>query len=124
MARSDRKVPTPPPGTGKRGAALWRDVLGTYELEQHELALLHEAVRTVDLLDALAALVDTEGLTAESSQGSRVHPAVVEARSQRLALARILAALRLPAGEEESGTERRPQRRGGARGVYALRPGA
>ena len=124
MARVERKVPAPPRGTGRGGAALWRDVLTEYELEEHEMALLREAIRTVDTLDALAALVADEGLIADSSQGSRIHPAVVEARSQRLALARVLAALRLPAGEEESGTARRPQRRGGARGVYQLRPGA
>ena len=33
------------------------DVLAKYELEQHELALLREATRTVDDLDALAAVL-------------------------------------------------------------------
>ncbi|HLM07095.1 MAG TPA: hypothetical protein VK402_18085 [Blastococcus sp.] len=43
----------------------------------------------------------------------------MEARQQRIALARLLAALRLPAGEEEAG-DRRPQRRMGVRGVYGV----
>lgn len=116
------KIPTAPPGTKSSGRRLWRDVLGKYELEEHELALLREAVRTVDLLDDLAALVEAEGLMLDSSSGPRMHPALVEARQLRIALARILAALRLPAGEEGDQQEsRRPQRRVGARGVYGVR---
>jgi hypothetical protein len=50
------------------------------------------------------------------------HPAVVEARQQRLALARLLAALRLPAGaEDDLAAGRRPQRRVGVRGFYGPR---
>ncbi|MDQ3452051.1 MAG: hypothetical protein M3493_05025 [Actinomycetota bacterium] len=40
----------------------------------------------------------------------------MEARQQRIALARLLAALRLPAGE----VEQRPQRRVGVRGTYGI----
>jgi hypothetical protein len=103
---------------------LWRDVLGKYELEEHELALLREAVRTVDQLDALSALVDREGLVVEGPHGSKAHPAVTAAQSLRICLARILAALRLPAGDQgDASVARRPQRRTGVRGVYQL-PGA
>ena len=45
-------------------------MLGKYELEQHELALLGEMVRTVDLLDQLAAIVAREGLMVEGPHGS------------------------------------------------------
>lgn len=109
------KTPGAPKGTGASGRALWRDVLGKYELEQHELALLREAVRTVTDLDKLAAVVAAEGVTL----GSRPHPALAESRQLRIALARLLGALRLPAGDEDA-TIRRPQRRVGARGVYAI----
>ena len=53
----------------------------------------------------------------------RVHPAIVEARQLRIALARLSASLRLPAGEEGDEPQhlRRPQRRGAARGVYGVR---
>jgi hypothetical protein len=44
---------------------------------------------------------------------------LVEARQQRIGLARLLAALRLPAGEEEA-DDRRPQRQMGVRGVYGV----
>jgi hypothetical protein len=112
-------TPQPPKGAGAAGAKLWREVLAEYELEQHELLLLREAVRTIDALDALEARVSADGPLLGSSQGDRAHPALVEARQQRIALARLLAALRLPAGEEEAG-DRRPQRRMGVRGVYGV----
>ncbi len=115
-------VPKPPTSTGTAGRRLWSSVLVEYELEQHEIALLTEAVRTVDQLDDLAALVDRDGLLLDSPTGPRIHPAAVEARQARIALARLLAALRLPAGEEDEGQdERRPQRRSGVRGVYQPR---
>src|SRR3954467_7144684 len=106
--------PKPPRGAQRAGKALWDAVLDEYELEEHELLLLREAVRTVDTLDALEARVAADGPLLGSSQGERAHPALVEARQQRIALARLLAALRLPAGQEEAG-DRRPQRRMGVR---------
>lgn len=110
--------PTPPAGTGASGARLWADVVDAFELEEHELALLVEAVRTIDLLDELDQAVKDEGAIVESPQGRKANPAAVEARQQRIALARILAALRLPSGDEAD--ETRPQRRVGARGVYGI----
>jgi len=115
------QTPPSPEGTGPSGAALWTDVLSKYELEEHELAMLREAVRTVDHLDGLHALVEAEGLMTTGPHGSKPHPALVEARQLRIALARVLAALRLPAGEEEDqAAGRRPQRRSGVRGVYGI----
>jgi hypothetical protein len=115
------KIPAPPKGTKAEGAKLWRDVLGRYELEQHEMALLREAVRTVDLLDALAAIAAREGLMVKGPHGDKPHPAVTESRQQKIALARLTAALRLPAGAEgDQAAGRRPQRRVGFRGPYAV----
>lgn len=91
------KVPVVPKGTGAGGARLWRDILGAYELQEHEMALLREAVRTVDQLDQLHAMVNREGLIIGGPHGSKPHPALTEARQQRIALARVLAALRPPA---------------------------
>lgn len=111
------RIPAPAKGIGPSGRELWRDVLSKYELEEHELALLREACRTADDLDALAAVSAREGVTVDG----RIHPAVVEARQLRVTLARLVAALRLPAGDEDDqAAGRRPQRRVGARGVYAI----
>jgi hypothetical protein len=122
----DQPVSAAPRGAKAAGKRLWRSVLQEYELEEHEAALLREMVRTVDQLDALQAAVDRDGLmVAGPGMARRVHPAAVEARQARIALARLAAALRLPAGDEDSadaktGT-RRPQRRVGVRGPYRLR---
>lgn len=122
MAKS--QVPAPPRGTGRSGARLWRDVLGKYELEEHETALLIEACRTVDQLDGLHAILEREGLVVEGPHGSKAHPALTAAQQLRITLARIVAALRLPAGEEDEGAgSRRPQRRVGVRGVYGFPAG-
>jgi hypothetical protein len=112
--------PKPPAGAQQADKALWNAVLDDYLLEEHELLLLREMVRTVDVLDELEARVAADGVMLSSSQGDRAHPALVEARQQRITLARLQAALRLPAGEEGEGENRRPQRGSGARGVYSL----
>ena len=113
---------TVPKGTGAAGARLWHSVVDDYELEEHELALLVEAVRTVDVLNELEADVRGTGPIVSSPQGDKANPALVEARQQRIALARLLAALRLPAGEEgDQQSSARPQRRVGVRGIYGIR---
>lgn len=114
--------PKPPAGTRTGGARLWRAVLADYELDEHELALLREAVRCVDLCDELDACVKRDGAVIDSPQGLKAHPAAVEARQQRITLARLIAALRVPLGDEgERSGNARPQKRAGVRGVYGIR---
>ncbi|MFN8019834.1 MAG: hypothetical protein U0P45_17200 [Acidimicrobiales bacterium] len=107
------KPPPAPAGTGPSGRRLWRSVTADFDLAEHELALLREAVRTVDQLDALAAVVADAGSMVDTPQGPKVHPALVEARQLRLVLARLVASLRVPDEEGEQ-----PQRRGAARRPY------
>lgn len=111
------KVPVPPEGLAESGRALWSAVLTDFVLDEHETTILREACRTADSLDGLQELLDVEGLMSSSSQGSRVHPALVELRQQRVTFARLLTALRIPTGESEG----RTQGRGAPRGVYGLR---
>ena len=121
---ADDSIPKAPTGTRAAGKRLWDAVLADYVLEQHELGLLREMVRTTDLLDELDAVIRRDGLIVAGPGGAdRVHPAAVEARQARIALARLSAALRLPAGEEGDTQKdaRRPQRRVGARGVYRIK---
>lgn len=121
MSTSER----PPTGTRAPGRRLWASVMDDYDLDEHELALLREAVRTVDLLDLLDAEVREAGPIVASPQGPRANPAAVEARQQRITLARLLAALRLPSGESgDTQATARPQRRVGTRGVYGIAGGA
>ena len=113
--------PRPPTGTGAAGRRLWVSVVSDYEMDEHELAVLTEATRTVDLLDELDAAIRSEGAIVDSPQGRRANPAVVEARQSRVVLARLLAALRMPVGEAgDEQANARPRRRG-PRGVYGVR---
>lgn len=115
-------MPSPPPETGPSGLRLWREVLSEYEFDEHEMALFREMVRTVDMLDALAEQVRADGLmVAGPGLTKRVHPAAIEARQQKIALARLSAALRLPTGEEGDHQAGARQRRVGVRGVYGVR---
>jgi len=116
-----RDIPKPPSGTRASGRRLWASIVTVFELEEHELALLREAVRTVDTLDRLDAVVRADGGMIDTPSGVKVHPGLVEARQLRIALARLLAALRLPDGEVGAESQGRRQRRAGARGVYGIR---
>lgn len=122
---TEQTAQPPPDGLGRNGLALWSSVVDEYDLEEHERALLAQAARTVDLLDELDKAVRREGAMVTGPQGLTAHPAAREARAQSITLARLLAALRLPAGEEgdqQAGARvRRPQRRSGARGTYGIR---
>lgn len=96
---------------------MWRAITAGFELDEHELTLLREAARTVDLLDALEAEVKRAGAVVDSPQGRKANPAAVEARQQRLTLARLLVALRIPT-EESQGSGRTQSRP--IRGVYGV----
>ena len=99
----------PPEGLKAGGAELWRSVMARWEIDwPHEARLLLEICRMADLLDVLQA-------QSESDAADRGW-AMVELRQQRIAFARLTAALRIP---DEA--DRRPQRRSGVRGVYQPR---
>lgn len=106
-------TPKAPPNLKAGGRKLWRAVTDDYELGEHEQAVLLEACRTVDALESLEDIVRAEGVTNLSPQGVRAHPALVEARQQRVTLAKLVAALRIPLEDEQE--VGRTQRRVGVR---------
>jgi hypothetical protein len=115
----------PEAAEGLRAVArrLWNAVQAEFELGEHERALLTAMCRQVDRLDELEALITAEGLMVCGHGTVKMHPAVVEARQSAIAVARIGAALRLPAGEEDEDAQP-GQRWAGVRGVYQIRGGA
>src|SRR3954471_20307218 len=89
-------IPEPAPeGTGPAGRRLWDAISREYELEEHELVLLRQAVRVADTCTDLQAMLDRDGLMLQD----RIHPASVELRQQRLLLGRLIVALRVPLGD-------------------------
>ncbi|PWV49219.1 hypothetical protein [Nocardiopsis sp. L17-MgMaSL7] len=114
----EEKIPGPPPGTGPAGRKLWASVVTDFGLDPHEELLLVQAVRCADRLDAMAEALTGASLTVANRHGDQVsHPLLVESRQQSALLAKLLASLRLPSGDEDA----RPQRRGAARGAYGVR---
>jgi hypothetical protein len=114
---SPRKTPA---GLGTAGKELWLSVVEEWELDVHEKHLLLQACRTSDRLDAMAEILATAPMTVENKRGDTVpHPLLTESRQQSLTLSRLLASIRMPAGDEADMS--RPQRRGGARGSYGIR---
>lgn len=107
----------PPQGLGRRARALWGAVTAALDLDERDLALLGEACRVSSRLDELDAILRREGAMCEG----KIHPALVEARQQEIAFARLIVAMRLP--EDLSlPSHGRPQRRG-TRGFYHPRHG-
>lgn len=109
------RIPPPPRGAQAAGKRLWRAVLTDYELGEHELSLLRQAVRVADVCEELQGLVDRDG----PMRDGRAHPALVELRAQRILLARLVVALRVPMGDEDAVAGRSQYR--GVRGVYGIR---
>lgn len=107
---SDVRTPT---GLKTAGRDLWKKAIDEFDLSDLELAQLEEAARIRDRIKDLDKAVVTDGVMIPSSQGSRLHPAISEARQQRLALARMLATLALPGLEEDHLPATR-----GVRGIY------
>ncbi len=110
-------TPEPAPeDTGADGRRLWDAITREYELEEHELVLLRQAVRVADTCTDLQAMLDRDGLLLRD----RIHPASVELRQQRLLLGRLIVALRVPLGDTGDEHASRTQYRG-LRGPYAPR---
>jgi hypothetical protein len=114
------RIPRAPKGAGPSGQRAWRAILGEFELDEHERALVTALVRQIDRLDELEELIEVEGLMVSGHGTVKMHPAVVEARQSAIAVARISAALRLPSGEQDGQDVPGWQRRTGARGVYSI----
>jgi hypothetical protein len=105
-----------PEGIGPAGRRLWEAISREYELAEHELVLLRQAVRVADTCTDLQAMLDRDGLLVRN----RIHPASVELRQQRLLLGRLIVALRVPSGDTGDEDAPRAQYRG-LRGPYAPR---
>jgi len=121
-----KPIPSPPAGLRASGRRLWHSVLTDFELAEHELVLLRQACRSADVCDQLGSVLAADGVMATTRLGEqKVHPALVELRQQRLVLARLIVALRVPLGDQEdqspsvsvSSPAARLQRRA-LRGVY------
>jgi hypothetical protein len=94
---SDAPIPRSPAGLGSRGRRLWKSVVGDFDLSEGESALLLEACRCLDGIEALSQAVAAEPMTTTGSRDQEVvNPLRPELRSERLLLAKLLAQLDVP----------------------------
>lgn len=121
---TDRPVPRAPEGLEPAGRALWRavheDLGDDFELDAREVAILRDACRQADTNAALARAIKRDGVTVEGSQGqTRLNAAVTELRQGRLALARLLGDIELPAGDQAPQTAQSRRAQHAARARWA-----
>ncbi len=120
----------PDGGLGQADRRLWDDVTADFELSAHEEAVLLQACRAADRLEALNDALRDAPLTVRNSRGDlTAHPLLGEARQTSALLARLCAALGLPSGvqDEAPGAPERGSRRthrAPYRGFYGVRGGA
>ena len=111
-------IPRAPASSGAAGRRLWRAVLADFELAEHEQVLLRQACPVADVCEGHQHRVDEDGPLVTTRLGKqRAHPALVELRQQRLVLARLIVALRVPLCDQGPEAAPRTAYRG-LRGVY------
>lgn len=92
-----------PAKLGASGRRLWSRMMEEYDFTAVELILLETAARQADDVATLEAGL-RDGFAVEGSRGQlRLSAAVTEVRQGRLALARLIAELRLPSEGENVG---------------------
>lgn len=85
-----------------------------YGITEDSLLILAELCRVTDRLDALAAAVDRDGVTIPGSRGQTIaHPALAEARSHQVVMARLVRTLALPPELPAASVSRLSARRAG-----------
>jgi hypothetical protein len=91
-----------PAKLGAAGRKLWRELVGEYVFEVREVALLEACARQADDVALLEKVLRSDGPIGVGSRGQpKLTPVVGELRQGRLALARLLGELGLPAEEAE-----------------------
>lgn len=89
--------PTCPESIDGAGRVLWDRLVGIYDFDEHELALLEVVAHQADDVGRLEALIAKQGVVVAGSNGQpRLSAAVAEVRQGRLALGKLLGLLALP----------------------------
>jgi hypothetical protein len=103
------KRPVFPRSLGTAGKRCWKalldDLPAEWELTARELELLRNAARQGDLVAELETALKSEGIIVLGAQGQpRLNAVATELRQSRVALARLLGEIELPADESGATT--------------------
>ena len=97
------ELPKPPPGLRAGGRALWDSVI-EFEFTAGELAVLREAVRTVDEADKLERELRKQPFMVEGYNGQpRPNPLIKILQEHRLLIRKLVDSLNIPYENEEYG---------------------
>ncbi|WP_310962139.1 hypothetical protein [Nocardioides terrisoli] len=97
-----KKKSTAPADLSDAGRAVWDSIASRYALRPDEVARLHAACRTADMVASLEAAWSERGcpmITTGSMGQEVIHPLIGELRAQRSALDGALTRLKLPDDE-------------------------
>jgi negative regulator of sigma E activity len=100
------EAPAIPAGLSEDGEALWREVVGSYQLRVDELRLLEAACNTADELSRMTVALAAEPLVVVGSQGQPVaNPLASRVADHRRVLSTLLSKLALPDVDAETAGE-------------------
>jgi hypothetical protein len=95
------RPPQPPHELRKAGRALWRGVVGDFELGPSDLVLLRQACDVADRIETLREAAGAEPVVRGYHGQAQVHPGWAELRSERRLLLALLGGLGLTVGSIE-----------------------
>lgn len=100
--------PRPPKGLSPASRRFWRSVVNQWEMQSHNLMLMEQACRTLDVIADAEAAIARDGEYVEGRFGPKAHPASVVRDRNRVLIARLVRELGLAL--EEPPTARPPSR--------------
>jgi P27 family predicted phage terminase small subunit len=87
-------VDAPPSSLSAAAQAFWRSITSSYELQEHHVAILNEALFSWDRCQEARSLIDAEGITLKDRFGqARLNPAVPVEKDQRTLYLRAMREL-------------------------------
>lgn len=100
---------TPPQGLAPAGLAQWHRY-DEYELDAHEVRLLVEICREIDIVERLEEALKDADLLVKGSMGQDVaNPLIGEVRQHRTTINTLMKSLKLPEEEEQVAAKSRSE---------------
>jgi hypothetical protein len=88
--------PEPPSKLGEPGLSLWSAIQTEYRVDDAAgVALLTQACRAADRAEALAAIIERDGMTIDTKIGMKAHPCIKDELAARAFICRTLQRLGL-----------------------------
>jgi phage terminase small subunit len=84
------ELPTPPGHLSPAMQDWWRHAVADFEFDAHHLLVLEAACDAWDRMVQARTTIIAEGLTVETANGRKQHPAVNVERDSRIAFARLV----------------------------------